>query len=113
MTKDEIKEYLELARQSGKKETSDLVDMIMKKLENKIEESITKNVNGKITAIDKKIDAYIISDDEWKKKYSPYLEGLENITSGGKIILTIAVSLATFLGLMFGLFKLLFGIKDL
>ncbi len=93
MKEDEYQKFEELlirAVQSGKKETSDLVDTIIHKMEHKIDEAINKSVNGKIKAIDTKIDAYIVSDNEWKEKYSPYLEGLQSVTISGKIVLWIA-----------------------
>jgi len=86
------------AVQSGKQETSGLVDTIMHKMEKGIEESINRNVNGKIKRLDEKIDAYIISDNEWKDRYSPYLEGLANITGSGKIILWMAIFASTVIG---------------
>lgn len=92
---DQEKQYFEelilKAVQSGKKETSGLVAEIMHKMEQGIEASINKNVNGKIKRLDEKIDAYIISDDKWKQDVSPYIQGLVNVSGTGKILGKFAI----------------------
>lgn len=99
MNEDKIKEYIFQAVQSGKQETSGLVDLIIHKMEKKLDEtiavSIEKNVNGKIKKIDEKIEAYILSDNEWKSKYSPYLEGIVGVSVGGKIMIRFIIGIAT------------------
>jgi hypothetical protein len=85
------------AIQSTKQENSGLVDTIMHKMEKGIEESINRNVNGKIKRIDEKLDAYIMSDNEWKEKYSPMLEAFTSISTSGKLILKLAVGVGSFL----------------
>ena len=86
------------AIQSTKQENSGLVDEIMHKMEKGIEESISRNVNGKIRNLDGKIDEYIKSDMEWKERYSPYLEGLQSISISGKILLWLAVFISSVVG---------------
>ena len=95
MDEQKFKEYIFQAVQSGKQETSGLVDMIMHKMESKIEESINKNVNGKMDRMHTKIDNYIITDNAWKDKYSPYLEGIVGVSVGGKIMLKILFGFAS------------------
>lgn len=90
--------FLMKAIQSTKQENSGLVDTIMHKMEKGIEESINRNVNGKIRNLDGKIDEYIKSDMEWKERYSPYLEGLQSISISGKILLWLAVFISSVVG---------------
>jgi flagellar biosynthesis chaperone FliJ len=90
--------FLMKAIQSTKQENSGLVDEIMHKMEKGIEESINRNVNGKIRNLDGKIDEYIKSDMEWKERYSPYLEGLQSISISGKILLWLAVFISSVVG---------------
>lgn len=66
---DKLEGIIIKANQSGKQETSGLVDMVIHKMETKIEESINRNVNGKINKLHDKIDAYIKTDDAWKVTY--------------------------------------------
>ncbi len=90
--------FIMKAIQSTKQENSGLVDTIMHKMEKGIEESINRNVNGKIRNLDGKIDEYIKSDMEWKERYSPYLEGLQSISISGKILLWLAVFISSVVG---------------
>jgi len=84
-----IKEFIFQANQSGKQETSGLVEQIIHKMEAKLDTTIQKgietHVNGKIRKIDEKIDAYIVSDNAWKEMYSPYMKGIASVIDGGKI----------------------------
>lgn len=55
-TKDELRDFIELSRQSGKMETSGLVHEILKQMDQHIELSVKKHVNGNISNIKKQID---------------------------------------------------------
>lgn len=94
-----IKEAHLIGLQAGKQETSGLVDLVIHKMETKIDETISKgiekHVNGKIKAIDAKLDAYIKDDNEWKDRYSPYLEGIVGVSVGGKIMVKFILGIAT------------------
>lgn len=85
-----LKEAHLMGLQSGKQETSGLVDQIIHKMEDKLDTAIHRgietHVNGKIKAIDTKIDAYIKSDLEWKEDYTPYIKGLASVSDGGRIL---------------------------
>lgn len=85
--KQEFKEFLFQAHQAGKQETSGLVDMVIHKMETKIEESINKNVNGKINALHAKMDNYIVSSNEWRSKAEPAIKMVENVQGFGKVTL--------------------------
>jgi hypothetical protein len=98
MTPEEQKDIIVMAVQAGKKETSGLVAEIMHKMEQGIELAINKNVNGKIKRLDEKIDAYIISDNEWKKEFEPYVKGLSNVTGGGKILVWVSGAVVSIWG---------------
>lgn len=86
------------AIQSTKQENSGLVDTIMHKMEKGIEESINRNVNGKINALTGKFDAYVEGDLAWKKDYEPYLKGLANLTGSGKILVALALGVSAIIG---------------
>ena len=100
------------AVQSGKKETSDLVDLILHRMEPVIKESIDRNVNGKIVKLTEKIDVhvknfddYIIldtdwkdDDKKWKAEYEPYLKGMVSIGLSGRIIIWTIISLGSVAG---------------
>ena len=72
MEEQKIKEYIFQAVQSGKQETSGLVDMVIHKMENRLDISVDKAVakytNGKLDKLENKIDNYIKGDNEWKEK---------------------------------------------
>lgn len=102
-----IKEAHLMGLQSGKKETSGLVDLIMHKLESKIEESITKNVNGKIIRLTEKVDSYILldtqwkeADEKWKEDASPAIDVVKNMQGFGKVSLYIIGFVASLTGLL-------------
>lgn len=98
MNEEKIKEYIFQAVQSGKQETSGLVDLVIHKMETKLDSSIDKAVakytNGKLDKMNEKIDEYIRSDNEWKVKYSPYLEGIVGVSVGGKIVMRFIIGVA-------------------
>jgi len=94
--KQHFEDLIVKAIQSTKQENSGLIDTIMHKMEKGIEESINRNVNGKIKRIDEKLDAYIVSDNQWKDKYSPMLEAFTSISVSGKIILKLVVGVGSF-----------------
>lgn len=91
------------AVQSGKKETSDLVDMIMHKLENGIEESINRNVNGKIKVLTQRFDDYVISDNEWKDGVTPSIEIMKKIQGSSSVIRYVVQTIILF-GVLVGTF---------
>jgi len=84
-----FEDLLVKAVQSGKKETSDLVDSIMHKMDSKIEDSINKNVNGKILSLHNKVDAYIKEDNEWKLRAEPVVKAFENTSWLSSLIVQI------------------------
>jgi hypothetical protein len=99
MEEQKIKEYIFQAVQSGKQETSGLVDMVIHKMENRLDISVDKAVakytNGKLDKLENKIDNYIKGDNEWKEKYGPYLESIVGISVGGKILVRFILGIAS------------------
>lgn len=84
------------AVQSGKKETSDLVDTILHRIEPVVAKAIETHVNGKIRAIDAKFDAYIVDDNKWKEKALPAINiGLNALTFG-----SVSVGLLKFVAIL-------------
>lgn len=112
MTPEEQKHFEDLivkAVQSGKQETSGLVDMIMHKLESGIEDSINKNVNGKIKSLSEKVDNYIKTDNDWKDEVRPSLDVMEKMRVGSSILNWVAktvILLAAVVGAIIGIKKL-------
>ena len=104
-----IKEAHLVGLQSGKRENSDLVDMIMHKMETKIEESINKNVNGKIKGLSERFDDYVITDNQWKDSVSPSIDIMKKIQNSSSVIRYVVqtvILLGVLVGTIIGLIKL-------
>lgn len=65
-----FREFLETSRQSGKKETSDLVAEVIKR----IDPAIERSVNGGIRLLNAKFDSHKESQEEWKKEDKEWKE---------------------------------------
>jgi len=78
----------------------------LKQIELVVGKAIQQHVNGKIDKIDKKIDDYIKSDNEWKAEADPYLKGLANLTGGAKIIVWVAIGVSALIGAVLAIRKL-------
>lgn len=104
-----IKEAHLIGLQAGKQETSGLVDLVIHKMETKLDSSIDKAVakytKGKLDKMNDKIDVYIKSDNEWKEKYSPYLEGIVGVSIGGKILVKLVLGIAAVGGAILAIYK--------
>lgn len=90
MNEDQLKQLEELivkAVQSGKQETSGLVEMVIHKIEPAIEKAVEKHVNGKIKNLDYKLDEYIKHDLEWKAEITPQIESVKEFKGWGKVTL--------------------------
>jgi hypothetical protein len=101
-----FEDILVKAVQSGKKETSDLVDDILHKIEPIIKDSIQTNVNGKIDKINQKMDDYIISDLKWKDSVKPSIEIMRTLTDttvGVSWLLKSVIILGSAVGVIYGL----------
>ena len=81
MSEEKIQQYIKdtvtHAKDSLLNENSNLVDMIVHKMEGHIEKAIDKHVNGKIKALDTKLDNYIIADMQWKKEDEQWKEDVK------------------------------------
>ncbi|MCF7843896.1 hypothetical protein K9M47_03285 [Candidatus Gracilibacteria bacterium] len=102
------------AVQSGKQETSGLVDMILHKMEEPIEKAINKHVNGKIKNLDIKIDAYIVEDLKWKEKAIPVLDAgtkAMNFGTVGIVVLKAVSTIGVAIGMVYAFFKWIKGNK--
>ena len=88
MKPEELKHFEDLifkAVQSGKQETSGLVDMIMHKIEKELDPAIQKAVNGKLETYIQKDLIWKDKDMEWKenrekweKRAEPVVKAFEN-----------------------------------
>ena len=80
MTEDEkleFREFLFQAHEIGQKTSSALIGDVYEMLKKKDE---------KMDSLTLKIDNHITHSREWEEKYSPYLEGIASVTTGGKIV---------------------------
>ena len=112
MTDSQIQKFEDLilkAVQSGKKETSDLVDMVIHKIEPAIENSVNKYVNGKLDKMNLKIDDYIVSDLQWKERAEPTLQMGQNVAGFGRVLLYIVGFVASVAGAIIAVIKLVNG----
>lgn len=100
-----ITETVSHAKNSLFNENSNLVDMIFHKMEDRIEKAVDKATekytNGKLKALDAKIDIYIKEDLEWKSKALPVIDSGTKVLNFG----TVGVGLLKFVtifGVAFG-----------
>ena len=103
-----FEEIIIKAVQQGKQETSGLVEMVIHKIEPAIEKAVEKHVNGKIRALDYKIDEYIKHDLEWKAEITPQIESVKEFKGWGKVTLGLLGFLSAIGGcilLVINLFK--------
>lgn len=82
-----------------------LGDLIVEKIHGSVAVATEKYVNGKIRNLDKKIDDYIISDNEWKKAAQPTIELGNNIRGFGKVAVYLLGIGATLFAVIKGLKK--------
>lgn len=68
---------------------------------------IRETVNGKIDKIDAKLDTYIKEDTEWKQKAEPVIKMGENVQGFGKVSLYIIGFIASAIGVIIGIIKLM------
>lgn len=108
MTEEQVKEYLDRALVTGKADASNLADSILRRMDSHIESSVKRHVNGQITGIKKQIEDYIVSDNEWKEEYQPYIKGLANLSGGAKILVWICVGISSVAGAFIIIKNLLF-----
>lgn len=94
--KNEMKDFIFQANQSGKSETSNLVRDILTRMD----ENTVTVVKEQFEELGMKefmqtVQDHITHDREWKEKFSPYMEGLASVTVGGKIVAQLIVGLAS------------------
>lgn len=105
-----IEDLIVKAVQSGKQETSGLVDLVIHKIEPAIEKAVEKYVNGKIRNLDAKIDVYIKEDLEWKEKSLPVIESGTKVLNFGVVgmsILKLIIVLGSSVGVVWAFLKYL------
>jgi len=96
--KQEFKDFIFQAVQSGKQETSGLVDDIIHRVDNSIGVAVEKHVNGKIRNLTAIVSDHIEHDKEWKNKADEKLEVITNIKGFGKVtayIMGVVLAIAT------------------
>ncbi len=74
-----------------------------KTIKESIYASIETTVNGKIRKLDEKLEAYIVTDDEWKARASPIIEMGNNIKGFGKVLAYVIGTVAVLLGIIKGI----------
>lgn len=89
-----------MAVQSTKQENSGLIGDIQRLLNKEIAQAVELHVNGRVRAIDTKLENYIISDKEhnenearqsaeWRKKVDEKLEVVTNLQGFGRVAMYI------------------------
>jgi hypothetical protein len=78
-----------------------------------VRETIKETVNGKIDRMDKKIDEYIIKDneykastDEWRKSVTPSIEimkSMESFSKGTMFVFKFIIAMGAVTGVIYGL----------
>jgi hypothetical protein len=120
MSEEKIQQYIKdtvtHAKDSLLNENSNLVDMIVHKMEGHIEKAIDKHVNGKIRALDSKIDNYIAldlqwkkEDEQWKEDVKPQIQLVKDTQGFGRVTLGFLAFVTAIGGailLVYNLFKL-------
>lgn len=112
--KTHFEDLLIKAVQSGKKETSGLVDLIIHKQEPAIKQAIKEHVNGQFDRFKEEFRIYVVKDTQdkekifkWQSEADPYIKGLANITGSGKIIVWIAIAITTIISAILAIKKYL------
>lgn len=104
-----IKDTVAHAKNSLFHENSNLVDMIFHKMEDRIEKAVDKATekytNGRLKALDSKIDDYIKEDLEWKVKALPVIESGTKVLNFG----TVGVGLLKFITIFSVAFGFIWG----
>lgn len=95
------------AVQSGKQETSDLVDAVIKKIEPAVQIAVDKSINGKLYKImdEQKehkeiVQDYIKEDMKWKESAQPVITMGQNVQGFGKVSLYILGFVASVAGVI-------------
>lgn len=73
-------------------------DIDLQKIRVAVSESVETTVNGKIRTLTEEFREYVKEDQEWRKKYEPYLEGLANLSGGAKIVVWIVMGIGAVAG---------------
>lgn len=109
--KNHFDEIILKAVQSGKKETSGLVNDILRKQDKYIGEAIEKHVNGKIRALTQELKDHRAEDTvwkqedrQWKENAFPIIEMGKNMQGFGKVTLYL-VGFAASIGGLFLMLK--------
>jgi len=99
--KQHFEEFLVKAVQSGKKETSGLVDLVIHKQEDHIEKAINRLVNGKIDKANLKIDSmkeHLRQQDQTLKEIQEKLNATDKSLSMSQTQFWTAITVLIFLG---------------
>jgi len=99
--KKHFEDLITKAVQSGKQETSGLVDLVIHKIEPAIKDSMDKNFNGKMGRFDQKLSDHINSFNEFKVEIKTILADKDlRVTSleKGKIQIWTAISMLLVFG---------------
>lgn len=70
----------------------------LQQIRDTIAESIETAVNGKIRVLTGEFRQYVKDDTERWARYTPYLEGLANISGGTKILIYIIMAIGAVAG---------------
>lgn len=68
-----------------KEQEARLNKVIAESIEKNVSVSVEKTVNGKIKAIDAKLDTYIREDNEWKEDVRPTIDGMKRLQNASDV----------------------------
>lgn len=75
-----------------------------------VAETIEKVVNGGIRKIDTNLTNHITSDKQWKDEAKPALDNMRNLTSTGKLIVSLSMGITAIGGAVLILRKFFLGL---
>lgn len=88
--------------------TTDQLKQLEKALKESLHETVKITINGKIDALNKKVDAYIVEDNAWKVRAEPAVNAFQN----GTFLFKTGVSVAKFVGFLGGVLLTIYGVFE-
>ena len=80
--------------------TPEQFEKLQNLISKQVETAVKVTVNGKIDDLNKKVDEYIKSDNEWKERAQPTIELGTNVRGFGKVFVYLIGTIAAVGGLV-------------
>ncbi len=81
--------------------TPEQFEKLQNLISKQVETAVKATVNGKIDDLNRKVDEYIKSDNEWKERAQPTIELGANVRGFGKVLAYLIGTVAAIGGLIF------------